>query len=102
MRRADPRVRSAVQQVILRQRPSQVCDTNIQSDAVTVLGSGVPAGLTVFGHSDSSNDDKAKRKYHDRDQPNQGRGRVTTPHPRRAPNHNRKREADTPSNNALI
>jgi hypothetical protein len=74
MRRADPRVRSAVQQVILRQRPSQVCDTNIQSDAVTVLGSGVPAGLTVFGHSESANDDKAKRKYHDRNQPNQGRG----------------------------
>jgi hypothetical protein len=73
MRRADPRARFAVRQVILRQRPSQVCDTNIQGDAATVLG-GVPAGLTVFGHSDSSNDDKAKRKYHARNQPNQGRG----------------------------
>jgi hypothetical protein len=74
MRRADPQARFTVQQVILRQCPSQVCDTNIQGDAATVLGSGVPAGLTVFGHSDSSNDDKAKRKYHDRNQPNQGRG----------------------------
>jgi hypothetical protein len=73
MRRADPRARVAVQQVILRQRPSQVCDTNIQGDAATVLGRGVPAGLTVLGHSDYSNDDSAKRKHRDHNQPNQDR-----------------------------
>ena len=73
MRRADPRARVAVQQVILRQRPSQVCDTNIQGDAATVLGSGVPAGLTVFGHSDYSNDDCAQRKHHDHNQPKRKR-----------------------------
>jgi hypothetical protein len=73
MRRADPRGRVAVQQVILRQRPSQVCDTNIQGDAATIPGSGVPAGVTVFGDSDYSNDDSAKRKHREHSQPNQGR-----------------------------
>jgi hypothetical protein len=62
--------------VILRQRPSQVCDTNIQR---SVLRGGVGAGLTVFGHSDelvtflgTSNQDRAKQKKHD-NQPTQGR-----------------------------
>ena len=56
--------------VILRQRPSQVCDTNIQRSATV---------LTVFGHSDelvtflgTSNQDRAKQKKHD-NQPTQGR-----------------------------
>ena len=38
----------------LRQRPSQVCDTNIQGDSATILRGGVRAGPTVFGHSDDS------------------------------------------------
>jgi hypothetical protein len=59
--------------LVLRQRPSQACDTNIQGDTATVLGSGGRADLTVFGHSDCSNEDSAKRKHRDHNQPNQGR-----------------------------
>jgi hypothetical protein len=69
----------------LRQRPSQVCDTNIQGDSATVLRGGVRADLTVFGHSDdsatflsrsdTSNDDRAKQKQRDQNQPTQGQCR---------------------------
>lgn len=62
-----------VQQVISRQRPPQVCDTNIRGDSVTVLRSGARADFTVFGHSHDSNDDRADRKQRDHDQPNSGR-----------------------------
>src|ERR1700682_6430813 len=47
-------------QVILRQRPSQVCDTNIRGDAAAVLGGRVRADLAGFGHGDYLNDDSAK------------------------------------------
>ena len=74
---------ASLRQVILRQRPSQVCDTNIQGDSAFVLRGGVRADLTVFGHSDdsatflsrsdTSNDDRAKQKQRDQNQPTQGR-----------------------------
>jgi hypothetical protein len=51
---AGMRPRVAVQQVILRQGPSQVCDTNIQGDLATALS-----------RSHTSNDDRAKQKQRD-------------------------------------
>jgi hypothetical protein len=76
---AGMRQRVAVQRGILRQRPSQVCDTNIHGDSATVLRGGVRAVITVFGHSDDSGsflrrsctsaDDRAKQKQREHNQP---------------------------------
>jgi hypothetical protein len=76
---AGVRQRVAVQRGILRQRPSQVCDTNIQGDSATALRSGMRAVTTVFGHSDDLNiflsrsctltDNCAKQKQREHNQP---------------------------------
>jgi hypothetical protein len=61
--------RVAAQQVILWQRPSQVCDTNIEVYSAAVLARGVRANVAVSEHSDDSTDDHAKQKQHDQHQP---------------------------------
>ena len=67
------RTRVAVRQVILWQRSSQASDTRIRGDSPAVLRSGGRADLTVFGRSDDSNDDRAKQKHHEHNQPSPGR-----------------------------
>ena len=62
----------------LRQRPSQVCDTNIRGNSATVLGGGARPNLIMFGHSDdsatfpsrsdTSNDDQSQQKQRDHNQ----------------------------------
>jgi hypothetical protein len=57
----------------LRQRPTQVCDTNIQGGSATVLVGGVRADVAVPEHSDDSTDDQAKQNQRDQSQPGLGR-----------------------------
>jgi hypothetical protein len=57
----------------LRQRPTQVCGTNIKHDAATVLVGSVCADVAVPEHSDSSTDDHAKQDQRDHNQPRPGR-----------------------------
>src|SRR5439155_21095119 len=70
------RTRVAVQQVILWQRSSQVCDTHILGGPTTVLKNGGRADITVFGPSDDSNDDRADQKHRDHNQPSPGRSKM--------------------------
>ena len=64
----------AVQQVILRQRPSQIWEANIRGSSATVVGRAVfessVASTTFLSRSDTSNDHQTKQKQRDHDQPN--------------------------------
>ena len=57
---------------MLRQRPPQVCDTNIQSGSGAILAGSVSADLTVFGHDGHTDDDRSEYKQREHDQPRPG------------------------------